>query len=104
MLEDDFEVVCLALFLERQDGISHVYIEEGLVDDALVEVSDGLAVVQKALLPLVVPRYDQLVARVPLLMVQLIEEAPMLNNKHFLDSLGGLLISRDALFLQFCLV
>lgn len=62
MLENYLEVVRLTFLLQGQDRISNVDIEEGLVDDTLVEISGGFTVVEEALLSLVVPRHDQLVS------------------------------------------
>ena len=81
-------MVGLADLLQREDSLADVDIEEALIHDALLKVSDGLAVAEEALLALVVPRDDELVLLVPALVSHVVEEASVLHDQDLLVGAG----------------
>lgn len=75
-------MVCLVNLLQRQDCLSNIDVEEGLVHDALFEVCDGSEVVEQSLFALVMSGDDKLVFVVPLFGQDVVEEAAVLDDEH----------------------
>ena len=81
-------MVGLALLLQVEDRITDIDVLKGLIYHGLFVVCLHTDIRYEALLLLVVPRNDELVAGLPPLQVKLIEEASMLYDEHVLKSVS----------------
>lgn len=95
-LQHNFKVVCLLLFQIKGD-FSWEHILETLIQNALVPFSHAFDFFDQALLELIVSSFDFLVPAVPILAIQFIEEASVLNDqdRHAICALPWCHITHD---------